>query len=78
MTITQIDDDVRILATRIPESHHLDGLHYGSHAGRQGGCGYHVRMPDGNVWGVARLTPADDELVGDDDEIVAAIADELI
>lgn len=77
LTQTHIDDDAVMLTTRIPEWRRVEGLHYGAHVSMYGSTGYYVRLEDGDRWGVARMTPADDELVGDDDAIVAAISDEL-
>lgn len=86
MTSQKIDDDTIILDTRIPEAHKVEGLEYGAHVSQtaHGWCGYYVRPEGTEQWGLARLTPASDELVEpeDDDQtqdeaIVAAIADEL-
>ena len=68
MSQTQIDDDAIMLSTRIPEGERVEGLHYGSHVSMLGSAGYYVRLPDGEQWGVARLTPASDELVEPDDD----------
>lgn len=89
MSDTYIDDDAVMLSTRIPEDRHVEGLRYGAHVsqGGQGWSGYYVTVDDGQTWGVARLTPADDELEqrDEDDEddtqdaaIVRAIRAEMI
>lgn len=77
MSNDQIAEDAKVLSTRIPEGRRVAGLKYGAHVSQSmsGWCGYYVCI--GDKWGVARMTPADDELVGDDNAIVAAIADEL-
>jgi hypothetical protein len=82
---TRIEEDAIMLETRIPETHHVEGLEYGSHIsmGGRGWCGYYVRLPDTEQWCVARLTPASDELPdleegqSQDEAIVAAIREEL-
>ena len=87
MVTTHIDEDAVILNTRIPESGRVDGLDYGAHVSMtaQGWCGYYVRPAGTNRWGVARLTPASNELVEPDEDcgetqdeaIVRAIREEL-
>lgn len=83
---TRIDDDAVILETRIPEGGRVYGLEYGAHVsmGAYGWSGYYVRPEGTEQWGVARLTPAGDELVEPEDEdetqdeaIVRCIAEEL-
>lgn len=76
MTTTTITDAVR-LQTRIPEGREIPGLTYGSHVSAPGRSGYHVQI-DGSEWGVAWLTPSQDELAGSDEEIVEAISAELV
>ena len=70
MTIDAID-----LATRIPEIGKVRGLEYGAHYTGHGWCGYYVRprRGHGGRWGVARMTPDSDELVGSSRAILAAI-----
>jgi hypothetical protein len=70
MSDQYIDDDAVMLSTRIPEDHKVEGLRYGAHISQsgQGWSGYYVSVDDGETWGVARLTPASDELVDIDDE----------
>ena len=75
MTQTQIAADAIMLTTRIPEGRSVAGLTYGAHVSGQGWSGYYVEIS--GVWGVARQTPADDELEDDDRAICEAIADEL-
>lgn len=66
------------ITTRLPESRHVEGLEYGRHVSGNGWSGYFVRPADSYLpMKMARLTPAGDELEGDDDEIVAAIEAEL-
>ena len=83
---TQIEDGTPILHTRVPEHRKVDGLEYGAHVSMSmnGWSGYYVR-PEGMIpWGIARLTPASDELVlpedgeTQDEAIVEAIRDELL
>ena len=82
---TRIDEDAVILETRIPEFGRVEGLEYGAHAsmGAHGWSGYYVRPVGTEVWGIARLTPAGDELVDPEDDetldeaIVRSIQDEL-
>ena len=83
MTHAYIDDDAKLLETRIPEGEHLDGLEYGSHVSRTGRSGYYVRPEGTDRWGLAWLTPAGDELEDPEDDetqeeaIVRAITEEL-
>ena len=79
MSIQTQLDDTPILDTRIPESRKVEGLEYGANVSMTGWAGYYVRPEGSGEWGVVRLTPASDELVGDgtDAEIVAAIREEL-
>lgn len=73
-----LPQDARVLTTRIPESRTVEGLAYGRHVSTPGWSGYYVRPADSQLpMGVARMTPADDELLDDDDEIVVAIDCEL-
>jgi len=77
-----MEHDVIRLWARVPESHRVDGLEYGAHVSRpyEGWSGYYVR-PEGTWrWGIARLTPASDDLPGQgtDCEIVEAIATEIL
>ncbi|MQM38461.1 hypothetical protein KBTX_02472 [wastewater metagenome] len=67
-----------VLSTRIPEYSTVQGLDYGRHVSSLGWSGYYVRPAgSGLPMAVARLTPASDELEGDDAAIVAAIREEL-
>jgi hypothetical protein len=81
MTSENMDADAVKLETRIPENRKVAGLHYGAHISQTmyGWCGYYVRLADGGTWGIARLTPASDELPGDgsDEDIIEAITAEL-
>lgn len=85
MTNQHIDDDAAILDTCIPEGHKVEGLEYGAHVSRtaSGWSGYYVRPVGTETWGVARLTPAGDELPDCDDgetqdeAIVRCISNEL-
>lgn len=80
----RIDSDAVMLTTRIPEGRKVRGLRYGACLTGIGGQGdgYYVTL-DGEAWGVARLTPADDELPdADEDEtqdeaIVRAVTEEI-
>jgi hypothetical protein len=82
---TRIDDDAVTLETRIPEWTTVDGLEYGAHIsmGAHGWSGYYVRPVGTETWGVARLTPAGDELPDPeedetlDEAIVRCITEEL-
>ena len=67
--------DRPLLRTRIPEGRAVPGIEYGAHVSGAGWSGYYVRV--GTVWGVARETPASDELAGDDPEIVRELSEEL-
>lgn len=67
-----------ILTTRIPEGRAVPGLEYGAHVSRQGWTGYHVRPAgSGLPFGIARQTPAADELPENDEAIVGEIGTEL-
>lgn len=81
MTSENMDSEAVKLETRIPERRKVEGLHYGAHISQSmyGWCGYYVRLEDGEKWGIARLTPAGDELPGDgtDEDIIDAISSEL-
>jgi hypothetical protein len=67
-----------VLATRIPAHRTIEGLEYGRHVVTPGWSGYYVRPADSALlMAVARMTPADNELVGDDAETVEAIEAEL-
>ena len=68
--------DTPILSTRIPAARRVTGLQYGAHVAKYGWDGYYVSL-DGEQWGIARLTPASDELEDGDEAIVAAIHAEL-
>ena len=72
-----IDNDAVILETRIPAWSKVKGLQYGAHVSMTGWEGYYVRPKSAKQWGVARATPANDELVGGDRKIVEAIKAEL-
>jgi len=76
MTTTHTGD-TREIRTLIPEGHRVDGLEYGAHVSFSGWSGHYVRPEDTDEWVIARMTPADDELVGDDAEIVTMIAREI-
>jgi hypothetical protein len=67
-----------ILATRIPEGRAVEGLEYGAHYSSRGWTGYHVRPTgSGLPFGVARQTPASDELEESDEATVGEIGTEL-
>jgi len=68
--------DTPILDTRIPEHRSVPGLQYGAHVSRPGWTGYYVNAT-GSRWVIARQTPADNELVGDDWAILGAIIREV-
>lgn len=79
MTSDYIDEDAVMLSTRIPEGHRVDGLTYGAHVSRIGWCGYYVHLPGSDRWGVARMTPASNELPEpDEDEDEDETQDEAI
>ncbi len=69
-----------ILTTRIPEGRTVPLLEYGAHYSHASGAweGYHVR-PAGSVlpFGIARMTPASDELPESNAAIVGEIGTEL-
>ena len=71
--------DHTILTTRIPEGRTVEGLEYGAHysAPDRSWSGYYVRAGTCPQWGIARLTPASDELEDTDAATVRAIAEEL-
>ena len=77
MTNTTETGDTPILSTRIPEGRTVAGIEYGAHVSAPGWSGYYVRTGTVPQWGIARLTPADDELAGDDHDILLALDDEL-
>lgn len=77
MSQTRIDEDVRLLETRIPEGYSVNNLEYGTFLSGNGRSGHYVRPVGTRTWGVAWQTPASDELLDSDEEIVAAIAGEL-
>lgn len=77
MATNDLPQGERVLATRIPEHRRVAGLEYGRHVSTPGWSGYYVKLPEQPVWAVARLTPAEDELAGDDAAILAAIREEL-
>ena len=83
MTSQYIDADAIILDTRIPEGRTVEGLEYGAHVTRVGWSGKYVRPEGGRRWGVARLSPASDELPDPeedesaDEAIVRCISEEL-
>ncbi len=77
MTQQYIADNVPVLATRIPDARRVSGLIYGAHVQGEGWEGYYVRPRGGSHWGVAKLTPCSEDLVGSSAEIVAAVAAEL-
>jgi len=72
-----VTNDIRTIKTRIPEGHRVPGLEYGAHVSREGWAGNYVRPEGTEEWVTARRTPADDELVGDDAAVLAAIEDEV-
>ena len=82
-TQTYFDDGAPLLRTHIPERHRVDGLQYGAHVSGSGWTGYYVWLNDDGPRGIARLTPADDELPEPDEDetqdeaIVRAISEEL-
>lgn len=78
-TQTQIADDAVIIDANIPECRKVEGLEHGAHVSQIGWCGKYVRIPGTTQWGVARLTPASDELPGDgtDAEIVEAVSEAI-
>ncbi len=65
------------LETRIPEGRKVPGLEYGAHVSGEGWSGYYVRPVGSARWGVARQTPASNEVYDTDAEIVEAIGDEM-
>lgn len=77
--MSYIDENAVMLNTRIPEEGTVQGLEYGAHVSRpnEGWSGYYVRPAGTERWGVARLTPASDEVYDTDEEIVDAIAEEI-
>ena len=78
-THTAAAADAVILTTRVPEGPAVPGLEYGALIARQGGAWRYVRPEGGPTWGLARETPASDELPGDGDPqaIRRAVAAEL-
>lgn len=68
--------DTPILDTRIPEGRTIPGVEYGAHISGPGWSGRYVRTGTCPQWGIA-LTPASDELAGDDRDILLALDDEL-
>lgn len=69
-----------VLRTRIPEGRRaVRGLEYGAHVSRpdKGWSGYHVRPEGTEAWGICRQTPAEDEVLELDAEVVDAIREEL-
>jgi len=76
MSTTTDTGDTPIIDTRIPEHRSVPGLQYGAHVSRPGWTGYYVNAT-GSRWVIARQTPADDELVGDDWAILGAIIREV-
>ena len=66
-THTYTEPGVPLLDTRIPEAPTVVGLEYGAHVSMVGWAGYYVRPERGTLWGIARLTPASDELADPDD-----------
>ena len=68
-----------ILDTRIPEGRAVPGIEYGAHYSdpARRWLGYYVRAGNSPQWGIARLTPASDELEESDAATVRAIAEEL-
>ena len=73
------DRETPILETRIPEGRAVPGVEYGAHyqAPDRSWSGYYVRTRTCPRWGIARETPASDELAGDDHDILQALEDEL-
>ncbi|MCG5527349.1 MULTISPECIES: hypothetical protein [Halorhodospira] len=67
------------LQTRIPEHRTVAGLTYGAHVSGPGWSGYWVTSGTVPAWGIARQTPASDELPGDGDDrdVRDAIVEEL-
>ena len=68
-----------ILETRIPEGRAVPGLEYGAHyqPPDRRWSGYYVRTAYCPQWGIARETPASDELAGGDRAILLALDEEL-
>ena len=77
MSTTDYTGTTPILDTRIPEGRTVPGVECGAHISGPGWSGYYVRTGTCPQWGIARLTPADDELAGDDHDILLALDDEL-
>jgi hypothetical protein len=70
-----------ILTTRIPEDHRVRGLRYGAYESRPWcGCSYYYVRPEGSAgeYYLAQLTPASDQCYETDEEIVAAIREEIL
>ena len=82
-THTYTDPDAQFLETRIPEAKSIAGLEYGAHISMVGWSGYYVRPEGIEQWGIARLTPAGDELPDPEDDetldeaVVRSIVSEL-
>lgn len=77
MTYSLTSPDAVMLDTRIPETHQVEGLEYGRHLSGTGWSGYYVRPEGVEHWGIARQTPASDEIHDSDAEIVEAIREEI-
>ena len=79
MAHEQTAADAAILTTRLPDWQQVPGLEYGALISRSGGAWRYVRPEGGATWGLARETPASDELPGDGDPsaILEAVAAEL-
>jgi len=75
VSTNDLPQDCRVLNTRIPEGHTVEGLKYGRHVSTPGWSGYYVRPADSDLpMMVARLDP---EHVGNDAETLDAIAAEM-
>ncbi len=69
--------DTPVLATRFPRGP-LPGIEYGAHVSRPSWSGFYVRPAGALIWGITRrLTPALNELAGDDWEVAQALDAEL-
>ena len=75
--MNDLPSDSRVLETRIPEGRAVEGLDYGRHVTTPRWTGYYVRPSGCSRWGIARETPASDELEGDDRDVLLALEDEL-
>lgn len=77
MSTNDLPQDEIVLHTRIPEQRAVEGLEYGARISKSGWTGYYVRPAGAVVWGIARQTPAADELLDSDQATLDAIREEL-